>query len=188
MGSWCNCCIRSVRVLSAESATEWIPIANGSRKNSGIYTYLRALSLLTRLRTRTLKKAGAGRHVSGYGITARWDFNSLLITRFVYKYRIPTSSDTASNTSTLGISNPDPLPERNNTYPYLLELRRRSDFILFYFKLWRVFAILRKIFWTKNILYQTPCSFGKSISGKNEKFTESNRQKSPQLPRIWKGA
>jgi hypothetical protein len=51
----------------------------------------------------------------------------------VYKYRILAGSDTASNTSTLGVSNPDPLPAHNNSYPNLLELRRRSDFILFYF-------------------------------------------------------
>jgi hypothetical protein len=112
------------------------PDCKWKQEEFGYIYYLRALSLQTRLKRRTLRKAGAGRHVVGYGITARWDFElptKTLITRFVNKYRILASSDTASNASTLGISNPDPLPQHNNTYPNLLELTRRSYFILFYF-------------------------------------------------------
>jgi hypothetical protein len=65
----------------------------------------------------------------------------------VYKYRILASSDIASNASTLGIPNPDPLAEHNNTYPNLLELRRRSDF---YFILLLIVASFRHF--AKNIL------------------------------------
>jgi hypothetical protein len=91
----------------------------------------------------------------------------------VYKYRILGSSDTASNASTLGISNPDPLAEHNNTYPnLLLELRRRSDFILFYFTFncGEFSPICEKYFGQRISCIKLPVLVGKSFQGKTKKL------------------
>jgi hypothetical protein len=151
------------------------PDCKWKQEEFGYIYYLRALSLQTRLKRRTLRKAGAGRHVVGYGITARWDFElptKTLITRFVNKYRILASSDTASNASTLGISNPDPLPQHNNTYPNLLELTRRSYFILFYFifNCGEFSPFCEKYSGQRISCIQLPVLVGKTFQGKTKKL------------------
>lgn len=125
----CDCCLLRAQRMN--------PDCKWKQEEFRYIYYLRALSRFRRAwKDKNPKEGRAFQARAGIWNHCALGFQlptKTLITRFVNKYPILASSDSASNASTLGISNPDPLPEHNNTYPNLLELTRRSYFILFYF-------------------------------------------------------